>query len=220
MMKVADKFGFTVNTFTHILEGYKVADKMKAHGASASTFSDWWNYKMEVVDAIPQNAFLMQKNGVNVAINSDDAEMARHLNHEAAKSIKYAGMSEEDALKMVTLNPAKMLHVADRVGSLKEGKDADLVIWSDHPLSIYAKSEKTIVDGAVVFDREVDAKLQLELKKEKQRLIQKMILAKKGGSATRPMTPSFREENMCEDDHGHGKSLWDRISQRMILTEN
>ena len=220
MMKVADKFGFTVNTFTHILEGYKVADKMKAHGASASTFSDWWNYKMEVVDAIPQNAYLMQKNGVNVAINSDDAEMARHLNHEAAKSIKYAGMSEEDALKMVTLNPAKMLHVADRVGSLKEGKDADLVIWSDHPLSIYAKSEKTIVDGAVVFDREVDAKLQADLKKEKQRLIQKMILAKKGGSATRPMTPSFREENMCEDDHGHGKSLWDRISQRMILTEN
>ena len=220
MMKVADKFGFTVNTFTHILEGYKVADKMKAHGASASTFSDWWNYKMEVVDAIPQNAFLMQKNGVNVAINSDDAEMARRLNHEAAKSIKYAGMSEEDALKMVTLNPAKMLHVADRVGSLKEGKDADLVIWSDHPLSIYAKSEKTIVDGAVVFDREVDAKLQADLKKEKQRLIQKMILAKKGGAGTRPMTPSFREENMCEDDHGHGKSLWDRISQRMILTEN
>ena len=220
MMKVADKFGFTVNTFTHILEGYKVADKMNAHGAHASTFSDWWNYKMEVVDAIPQNAFLMQKNGVNVAINSDDAEMARHLNHEAAKSIKYAGMSEEDALKMVTLNPAKMLHVADRVGSIKEGKDADLVIWSDHPLSIYAKTEKTIVDGAVVFDREVDAKLQIELKKEKQRLIQKMILAKKGGASTRPMAPSFREENMCEDDHGHGKSLWDRISQRMILTEN
>jgi len=220
MMKVADKFGFTVNTFTHILEGYKVADKMKAHGANASTFSDWWNYKMEVVDAIPQNAFLMQKNGVNVAINSDDAEMARHLNHEAAKSIKYAGMSEEDALKMVTLNPAKMLHVADRVGSIKEGKDADLVIWSDHPLSIYAKSEKTIVDGAVVFDREVDARLQTELKKEKQRLIQKMILAKKGGASTRPMAPSFREENMCEEDHGHGKSLWDRISQRMILTEN
>jgi adenine deaminase len=175
---------------------------------------------MEVLDAIPQNAYLMQKNGVNVAINSDDAEMARHLNHEAAKSIKYAGMSEEDALKMVTLNPAKMLHVADRVGSIKEGKDADLVIWSDHPLSIYAKSEKTIVDGAVVFDREVDAKLQVELKKEKQRLIQKMILAKKGGASTRPMTPSFREENMCEDDHEHGKCLWDRISQRMILTEN
>jgi len=220
MMKVADQFGFTVNTFTHILEGYKVADKMKAHGANASTFSDWWNYKMEVLDAIPQNAYLMQKNGVNVAINSDDAEMARHLNHEAAKSIKYTGMSEEDALKMVTLNPAKMLHVADRVGSIKEGKDADLVIWSDHPLSIYAKSEKTIVDGAIVFDREVDAKLQVDLKIEKQRLIQKMIGAKKGGASTRPMTPSFREENMCEDDHGHGKSLWDRISQRMILTEN
>lgn len=220
MMKVADHFGFTVNTFTHILEGYKVADIMKAHGANASTFSDWWNYKMEVLDAIPQNAFLMQKNGVNVAINSDDAEMARRLNQEAAKSVKYAGMSEEDALKMVTLNPAKMLHVADRVGSIKEGKDADIVIWSAHPLSIYAKSEKTIVDGAVVFDREMDAKIQSNLLAEKQRLVQKMINAKKGGAATRPNVPSFREQNMCEEDHHHGKSLWDRISNRMITSEN
>ncbi|MFY7840584.1 MAG: amidohydrolase family protein, partial [Lacibacter sp.] len=115
ILRVADKFGFTLNTFTHILEGYKVADKMKAHGANASTFSDWWNYKMEVVDAIPYNASIMQQVGINVAINSDDAEMARHLNHEAAKSVKYGGMSEEDALKMVTLNPAKMLRVDDRV---------------------------------------------------------------------------------------------------------
>lgn len=220
MLRVADKFGFTVNTFTHILEGYKVADKMKAHGANASTFSDWWNYKMEVLDAIPANAYIMQKVGMNVAINSDDAEMARRLNQEAAKSVKYTGMSEEDALKMVTLNPAKMLHVADRVGSIKEGKDADLVIWSDHPLSIYAKSEKTIVDGAVVFDRELDAKLQADLKVEKQRLVQKMIAAKKGGASTRPAAPSFKAENMCEEDHNHGKSLWDRISHRMIITEN
>ncbi len=220
MMKVADHFVFTVNTFTHILEGYKVADIMKKHGANASTFSDWWNYKMEVLDAIPQNAYLMQKNGINVAINSDDAEMARRLNQEAAKSVKYAGMSEEDALKMVTLNPAKMLHVSDRVGSIKEGKDADIVIWSAHPLSIYAKSEKTIVDGAVVFDREIDAKLQIDLIVEKQRLVQKMINAKKGGAATRPNVPSFREQNMCEEDHNHGKSLWDRISNRIITSEN
>jgi imidazolonepropionase-like amidohydrolase len=150
MMKVADHFGFTVNTFTHILEGYKVADIMAKHGANASTFSDWWSYKMEVTDAIPQNAYLMQKTGVNVAINSDDAEMARRLNQEAAKSVKYAGMSEEEALKMVTLNPAKMLHVADRVGSIKEGKDADIVVWSDNPLSIYAKSEHTIVDLSLI----------------------------------------------------------------------
>lgn len=216
ILKVADKFGFTVNTLTHILEGYKVADKMKAHGASASTFADWWNYKMEVLDAIPQNAAIMQAVGVNVAINSDDAEMARRLNHEAAKSIKYAGMSEEDALKMVTLNPAKMLHVADRVGSIAPGKDADLVIWSDHPLSIYAKSEKTIVDGTVVFDRAQDAKLQEALKVEKQRLIQKMIASKKGGASTRPSAPSVKKQNMCEEDHNHDKSLWERIASRFI----
>ena len=220
MMKVADHFGFTVNTFTHILEGYKVADIMAKHGANASTFSDWWSYKMEVTDAIPQNAYLMQKTGVNVAINSDDAEMARRLNQEAAKSVKYAGMSEEEALKMVTLNPAKMLHVADRVGSIKEGKDADIVVWSDNPLSIYAKSEHTIVDGAVVFDRAADLIRQAELKAEKQRLVQKMIGAKKGGASTRPATPSYRAENECEDDHHHGNSIWDRIASRWDNTEN
>jgi imidazolonepropionase-like amidohydrolase len=220
MMKVADHFGFTVNTFTHILEGYKVADIMAKHGANASTFSDWWAYKMEVTDAIPQNAYLMQKTGVNVAINSDDAEMARRLNQEAAKSVKYAGMSEEEALKMVTLNPAKMLHVADRVGSIKEGKDADIVVWSDNPLSIYAKSEHTIVDGAVVFDRAADLIRQAELKAEKQRLVQKMIGAKKGGASTRPATPSYKAENECEEDHHHGNSIWDRISNRWANTEN
>ena len=124
VMKVAEKFDFPVNTFTHILEGYKVADKMKAHGANASTFSDWWNYKIEVLDAIPYNATIMQRVGLNVAINSDDAEMARRLNQEAAKSVKYGGMSEEDALKMVTINPAKMLHVDNQTGSIKVGKDA------------------------------------------------------------------------------------------------
>ena len=214
IMKVAEKFGFTVNTFTHILEGYKVADKMKIHGANASTFSDWWTYKLEVTDAIPQNAYLMQKNGLNVAINSDDAEMARRLNQEAAKSIKYAGMDEQEALKMVTLNPAKMLHVSDRVGSIKEGKDADLVLWTDHPLSIYAKSEKTIVDGAIVFDRALDAELQKDLQAEKQRLVQKMIAAKKGGEKTRPASPSYKAMNTCEEDHNHDKSLWERISHR------
>ena len=214
IMKVAEKFGFNVNTFTHILEGYKVADKMKTHGASASTFSDWWTYKMEVTDAIPQNAYLMQQNGLNVAINSDDAEMARRLNQEAAKSIKYAGMNEQEALKMVTLNPAKMLHVADRVGSIKEGKDADLVLWSDHPLSIYAKSEKTLVDGTIVFDRELDSQLQKDLEAEKQRLVHKMMAAKKGGEKTRPASPSYKAMNSCEEDHNHEKSLWERISHR------
>ena len=215
IMKVADKFKFTINTFTHILEGYKVADKMKAHGSNASTFSDWWAYKVEVIDAIPQNAYLMQQQGLNVAINSDDAEMARRLNQEAAKSVKYAGMDEQAALKMVTLNPAIMLHIADRTGSIKVGKDADLVLWSDHPLSIYAKAEKTIVDGIVYFDRDKEKQLHDDISKERSRLIQKMITAKKGGDKTGPAIPSFKEKNYCEDDHHDGNSLWDRIEVRM-----
>lgn len=210
-MKVAEKFGFPVNTFTHILEGYKVADKMKAHGAAASTFADWWNYKMEVVDAIPANAAIMQRVGLNVAINSDDAEMARRLNQEAAKSVKYAGMGEEDALKMVTLNPAKMLHVDDKVGSIKVGKDADLVLWTDHPLSIYAKSQQTIVDGIVYFDRDRDAELRKQVLAEKNRLIQKMGAAKRtsggaggGGNFQRPR-PRYEVINVCTDHfHSHG----------------
>jgi imidazolonepropionase-like amidohydrolase len=204
-LRVGDKYGFTFNTFTHILEGYKVADKMKAHGAAASTFSDWWNYKMEVVDAIPYNASIMSKVGLNVAINSDDAEMARRLNQEAAKSIKFGGMSEVDALKMVTLNPAKMLHVDNRVGSIKVGKDADLVLWSDNPLSIYARAEKTIVDGVVYFDREKDAQMRKQQTAERSRLIQKMNGEKRSGGPVAAPAPSYSVLLNCGDhDHSHG----------------
>lgn len=201
-MRVAEKFGFRINTFTHILEGYKVADKMKAHGAAASTFSDWWAYKVEVTDAIPYNAYIMNKVGLTVAINSDDAEMARRLNQEAAKSVKYGGMSEEEALKMVTINPAKMLHVDDRVGSIKAGKDADLVLWSDHPLSIYAKAEKTMVDGTIYFDREKDAAMRKQVLAERTRLIGKMVGEKRGGRPTMPATPSYKYVHTCLD-HSH-----------------
>jgi len=204
-LKVGDRHGFTFNTFTHILDGYKVADKMKAHGAAASTFSDWWNYKMEVVDAIPYNATIMSKVGLNVAINSDDAEMARRLNQEAAKSIKYGGMSEEDALKMVTLNPAKMLHVDQKVGSVKVGKDADLVLWSDNPLSIYAKAEKTMVDGIVYFDRVADTEMRKQQIAERSRLIQKMNGEKRAGGPTAAPMPSYSVLLNCGDhDHSHG----------------
>lgn len=165
MMKVAEKFGFRVNTFTHILEGYKVADKMKEHGVGGGTFSDWWAYKFEVNDAIPYNAAIMHNQGVTVAINSDDAEMIRRLNQEAAKTIKYGGMTELEAWKMITINPAKLLHLDERTGSIKEGKDADLVLWSHNPLSIYAKAEKTIIDGAVYFDLETDKKIREAVKK-------------------------------------------------------
>ncbi len=156
LMHMADSMGIKINTFTHILEGYKVADKMKAHGAAASSFSDWWAYKMEVRDAIPYNGALMHREGLVVAFNSDDAEMARRLNQEAAKAMKYGNLSEEEAWKFVTLNPAKMLHLDERMGSLKAGKDADVVIWNNSPLSVYAMAEKTFVDGRCYFDREED----------------------------------------------------------------
>ncbi len=199
LMKVAERFNFRINTFTHILEGYKVADKMKAHGAGGSTFADWWAYKMEVVDAIPQNATIMQRVGVTTAINSDDAEMARRLNQEAAKSVKYGGMGEEDALKMVTLHPAQLLHVADRIGSIKTGKDADVVLWSDHPLSIYAKAEQSIVDGIVYFDRSRDLELRTRIATERSRLIAKMLGEKKKGAPMQKAVPSREEIYHCED---------------------
>jgi imidazolonepropionase-like amidohydrolase len=206
LIRVADKFGFTVNTFTHILEGYKVADKMKAHGSNASTFSDWWAYKMEVQDAIAYNAAIMTKEGLNVCINSDDAEQARRLNQEAAKSVKYGGLTEDEAFKMVTLNPAKALHVADRVGSIKEGKDADLVLWSDNPLSIYARAEKTIVDGIVYYDIDHDLQLRKNIVVERNRLIQKLVGEKKSGASMAPATPSYHIELSC-GDHAHHDGL-------------
>ncbi|GAB3931086.1 amidohydrolase family protein [Mucilaginibacter myungsuensis] len=183
LMHVADSMGFKINTFTHILEGYKVADKMKAHGISASTFSDWWAYKNEVAEAIPYNGKVMHEVGLNTGFNSDDEEMARRLNQEAAKAITYGKMSEEDALKLVTLNPAKMLHIDGRVGSLKAGKDADIAVWSANPLSIYAVCEKTYVDGIAYWDLSKDAEVQKAMKTESGRIIQKMIEAKRGGSA-------------------------------------
>jgi len=206
LIRVTEKFGFHVNTFTHILEGYKVADKMKADGIAASTFSDWWAYKMEVQDAIAYNAAIMQKMGLIVAVNSDDAEQATHLNQEAAKSVKYGDVPELEALKMATLNPATMLHVADRVGSIKVGKDADVVLWNDHPLSVYAKSLYTIVDGTVYFDRDKDAEMQKQIASERNRLIQKLLGEKRApGGNTRvvPPRPRIEEENECEIDRNH-----------------
>jgi imidazolonepropionase-like amidohydrolase len=203
LIRVAERFGFKINTFTHILEGYKVADKMAKHGVGGSTFSDWWAYKYEVWQAIPQNAKIMTDQGVVVAINSDDAEMARRLNQEAAKSVMYGGMKEEDAWKMVTLNPAKLLRVADKVGSIKVGKDADLVLWNDNPLSIYAKAEKTWVDGIKYFDREIDIQSQEILQKERARLIQKIQAAKKGGEGMdKPSGPKHYYECDHNDDEG------------------
>ncbi|MEZ4858135.1 MAG: amidohydrolase family protein [Flavobacteriaceae bacterium] len=198
LMKVAEKFNFKVNTFTHILEGYKVADKMAAHGVGGSTFSDWWAYKYEVNDAIPYNAAIMTRAGVTTAINSDDDEMSRRLNQEAAKTIKYGGMTEEEAWKMVTINPAKLLHLDNRTGSIKEGKDADLVLWTAHPLSIYAKAEKTIIEGAVYFDLEADKAKREAIKAEKNKLIKMMLQEKSGGGKTREPMKKDKIDFECE----------------------
>ena len=186
LMHVADSMGFTINTFTHILEGYKVAEKMKKHGAGGSTFSDWWAYKFEVNEAIPYNATLLNNAGVITAINSDDAEMGRRLNQEAAKAVKYGGTSEEDAWKMVTLNPAKLLHLDDRMGSLKVGKDADIVLWSKNPLSVYSKVMQTYVDGKLMYDLQKDQELRDRDIKERMRIIKLMSEEKNNLKKERP----------------------------------
>lgn len=198
LMKVAERFNFKINTFTHILEGYKVADKMAAQGVGGSTFSDWWAYKYEVNDAIPYNAAIMHNAGVVVAINSDDGEMSRRLNQEAAKIVKYGGISEEDAWKMVTLNPAKLLHLNDRSGSIKVGKDGDVVVWSDHPLSIKAKAEQTIIEGTIYFDINRDLQLREAVKAEKSKLIGMMLAEKKKGLTTQPAKKKEKQRLHCD----------------------
>lgn len=183
LMHVADSFGFNINTFTHILEGYKVADKMAAHGAGGSTFADWWAYKWEVRYAIPYNAALMHQAGVTVAINSDDAEMSRRLNQEAAKVVKYGDVSEIEALQMITLNPAKLLHLDHRTGSIRVGKDADLVLWSDHPLSVYAVPETTWIEGTPYYDRAEDIALREMIASERARIIARITRDESDGSS-------------------------------------
>jgi imidazolonepropionase-like amidohydrolase len=182
LIRVANEFGFKVRTFQHVLEGYKVAKEIAEHGAGASTFSDWWSYKMEAFDAIPYNAAIMTQKGVVVSINSDDAEEAQHLNQEAAKSMRYGGMSHDDALKMVTINPAIQLGIDKRVGSIEVGKDADLAIYNHDPLSVLAVVQKSIIDGRVYFDRDKDIADRPALAKEKQALLDKERQAGSGAS--------------------------------------
>jgi imidazolonepropionase-like amidohydrolase len=173
LLRVAKEFGFQVRTFQHVLEGYKIADELAAAGVGASTFSDWWAYKMEAYDAIPYNMALMTQRGVVVSVNSDDAEEATHLNQEAAKSMKYGGLSANEAMKLFTLNPAIQLGIDNRVGSIEVGKDADLAIYNHDPLSVYAVVQKTLIDGQVYFDRQRDIAQRAANEKEKQELIDK-----------------------------------------------
>jgi imidazolonepropionase-like amidohydrolase len=171
LLRVADEFGFKIATLQHVLEGYKVAKEIAAHGAGASTFADWWGYKIEAIDAIPYNAALMTRKGVVASVNSDDAELSRHLNTEAAKSIKWGGLSDDEALALVTINPAKQLRIDARAGSLEVGKDADVVIWNHHPLSSYAIVDRVYIDGQQYYDRDDDQKRMTELAREKSSLV-------------------------------------------------
>jgi imidazolonepropionase-like amidohydrolase len=193
LMRVAKEFHFKIRTFQHVLEGYKVADEMAAAGVGGSTFSDWWAYKMEAYEAIPYNAALMTQRGVIVSVNSDDANEARHLNQEAAKSMKYGGLTENQALRLVTLNPAIQLGIDKYVGSIEVGKDADLTIYNHDPLSVYAVVQKTIIDGKVWFDRQQDIAGRAALAKEKQDLIEKEQKAQKP-----PEKPEAKQEKKPE----------------------
>ncbi len=173
LLRVAEDYGFRIKTLQHVLEGYKVAKEIAAHGAGASTFSDWWAYKMEAQDAIPYNAAIMVRKGVLVSLNSDSAELMRHLNTEAAKAMKYGGLTEDEALALVTINPARQLELDKRVGSIEAGKDADLVIYDKHPLSNYAKVQKVFIDGQVYFDRDKDLSGRAETEARKKVLLEK-----------------------------------------------
>ena len=173
VLRLADEIGFKIKTLIHVLEGYKVANEILAHGAAPTTFSDWWAYKMEAWDAIPYNAALMVRKGLLVSLNSDDAELMRHLNQEAAKTIKYGGLSEDEALALITINPARQLEIDNRVGSIEPGKDADLVIYDKHPLSNYAKVQTVYIDGEVYFDRDKDLSARAEKEARRKALVDK-----------------------------------------------
>jgi imidazolonepropionase-like amidohydrolase len=173
LMDVARETGFKVTAFQHVLEGYKVAREMAVEGVAGGTFIDWWGYKAEAYDAIPYNVALMVRSGVLTSVNSDSDELARHLNHDAAKAIKYGGVTEEEALRLCTINPARQLRLDHRIGSIEVGKDADLVIWNGHPLSSYSRVETTFIEGEVYFDRLQDLEQRQRLAKEKADLLAK-----------------------------------------------
>ena len=173
LLHVADEFGFKIRTLQHALEAYKVAKEIVDHGSTVSTFADWWAYKMEAEDAIPYNAAILIRKGVLVSINSDDPELIRHLDKEAAKSMKYGGLSETEALSLITINPAKQLMIDQRVGSLEVGKDADVLLYDGHPLSNFSKVLRVWIDGHQYFDRDQDMGGRPAKEAEKKRLTDK-----------------------------------------------
>jgi imidazolonepropionase-like amidohydrolase len=187
LLRVADEFGFRIHALIHALEAYKVAPEIAGRHFGVTTFTDWWAYKMEAADAIPYNAAILERKGVLVSLNSDSPELMRHMNTEAAKVMKYGGLSEDEALAMITINPARQLDLESRVGSIEPGKDADLVIFNKHPLSNYARVEKVLIDGEIYFDRAQDAAARAEREKRKAALLEKAKEQQK-----KPATPGAR----------------------------
>jgi hypothetical protein len=189
LLETADRFGFRVATLQHVLEGFKVAPEIAKHGAGASSFSDWWAYKIEVMDAIPWNGAMLHKAGVLVSFNSDSDELARRMNMEAAKAVRYGNLAPEEALKLVTLNPAKQLRIDDRTGSLEVGKDADFAVWNGDPLSAFTRCEETYVDGVQRYSRPADEKASAEIARMRAELIAKAMAspaARDAGPAAAP----------------------------------
>jgi len=200
MINVADEFGFKVRTFQHVLEGYKVAAEIARHGAGASTFADFWGYKMEAYDAIPHNTAIMTRHGVIVSVNSDSDERARRLNIDAAKMMRYGGLTEEEALKTITLNPAIQLGIDSRTGSIDVGKDADVVVWSAHPLSVYSHAMQTFVEGELLFDRQADIARRPQLEAERKTLEQSDANKAPAQGGTPPRPPSAIRRAYTHDD--------------------
>ena len=203
LISLADEFGFKIRTFQHTLEGYKVAKEIARHGAGASIFADNWAYKIEAYDAIPFNAAIMTRAGVNVSINSDSDERARRLNIEAAKAMRYGELTEEEALKTITWNPAWQLGVHERVGSIEVGKDADIAIWNGHPLSVYSRVDTTFVDGEVFFDRQQDLARRADFLKQRTQLEQAEPNRPPRGGAS-PQAPRRRPPTSAHDDEDGG----------------
>jgi imidazolonepropionase-like amidohydrolase len=200
LLNLADEFGFKVRTLQHGLEAYKIAPEIAKHGAAASIFVDNWGYKIEAFDAIPYNAAILYRNGVSVSINSDSNERHRRLNLEAAKTMKYGDVPEEEALKMITLNPAVQLGIGNRTGSIEEKKDADLVIWTAHPFSPYARVERTMVEGETYFDRERDVQNRAAMERERQELERdEANRPSTSPRATQPAVPREREKADLDD---------------------
>jgi imidazolonepropionase-like amidohydrolase len=204
LLLLADEFGFKVATLQHALEAYKIAPEIAKRGTAASIFADSWSYKLEAYDSIPYNGYILWKNGVNVSINSDSNERMRRLNLDAAKMMKYGGVPEEESLKMITLNPAKQLGIDKRTGSIETGKDADIVIWTAHPFSVYARPDVTMIEGEIYFDRSKDIAKRADLQREREAFEKLDINRPPGSGGTQPTRPAEqRQEHLDEADGGH-----------------